>query len=413
MKHKINMINEEYERIVLENGLTVQFATKPGFSKMMASVTTKFGSIHNAYVKNGKEYTLSNGIAHFLEHKVFEKEDKNFLNQFSKYGANVNAYTTFDHTSYFFNCTDNFMKNFELLLEMMTTPYFTEETVEKEKGIIAEEIKMYEDHPDARMFFGPLKTLYKYHSVNIDIAGTVESISQITANDLYECFNTFYHPSNLVITIVGNVTKNEVLECIEKYYGTYEKSGEYNVKTAEDIAVHKQDEEYFMDVASSKIALAFKRPTVEKSSYIREAAIDIYLEMVLGKSSDNFEALASESIYPGYLYSELDNVGFAIISADTEKVNKFYHFIETALNTDVNNEQFEIVKNKNIGKIIKSFNSIENIGRMLVDSFVSDITIEKMVEDLSNLTVEQVNEFAKQVFIKENSAKFKISQLSS
>src|SRR5690606_13607321 len=194
-----------YEK--LDNGLDVYLLPKTGFYKTYATFTTKYGSIDNHFVPLGKEeyVKVPDGIAHFLEHKLFEKEDGDVFQKFSRQGASANAFTSFTRTAYLFSSTSHVEKNLETLLDFVQEPYFTDQTVEKEKGIIAQEIRMYDDNPDWRLYFGMIKNLYEKHPVRIDIAGTVESISAITKDMLYTCYNTFYHPSNMVLFIVGPV----------------------------------------------------------------------------------------------------------------------------------------------------------------------------------------------------------------
>ncbi|MFN3367779.1 MAG: EF-P 5-aminopentanol modification-associated protein YfmH, partial [Exiguobacterium mexicanum] len=199
--HKVEFeqLDETLYHEKLENGLEVFILPKKGFSKTFATFTTKYGSIDNHFVPRGEKDAIKvpDGIAHFLEHKMFEKEEGDIFQQFSKQGASANAYTSFTRTAYLFSATGQINENIETLLDFVQEPYFTEQTVEKEKGIIAQEITMYDDQPDWRLYFGIIENMYKNHPVKIDIAGTVDSIQDITAEHLYTCYNTFYHPSNM------------------------------------------------------------------------------------------------------------------------------------------------------------------------------------------------------------------------
>ena len=167
--------------------------------------------VHLSRVEKREEVTVPDGIAHFLEHKMFEKEDGDVFQKFSVLGASANAFTSFTRTAYLFSATDKLYDNTEILLDFVQEPYFTEKTVDKEKGIIAQEITMYDDLPDWRLYFGTIENLYHEHPVKIDIAGTVESIQDITAEHLYECYETFYHPSNMVLFVVGAVDPDEMM----------------------------------------------------------------------------------------------------------------------------------------------------------------------------------------------------------
>ena len=186
-----------YEK--MDNGLDVYILPKKGFHKTYATFTTNYGSVDNQFVPLGKTEMkrVPDGIAHFLEHKLFEKEDGDVFQQFSKQGASANAFTTFTRTAYLFSSTDNVEKNLETLMDFVQTPYFSDKTVEKEKGIIGQEIRMYDDNPDWRVYFGAIESMYHHHPVKIDIAGTIESIAEITKELLYECYETFYHPSKI------------------------------------------------------------------------------------------------------------------------------------------------------------------------------------------------------------------------
>ena len=202
----------------MPNGLNVYILPKKGFSKTFVTFSTKYGSIDREFIPLGKKepVTVPDGIAHFLEHKMFEKEEGDVFQQFSEKGASANAFTSFTKTTYLFSSTDHVLDNTKTLLDFVQQPYFTEETVEKEKGIIGQEITMYDDQPDWRLYFGAIENMYKDHPVKIDIAGTVESIDKITADHLYECYNTFYHPSNMTVFVVGAVNPQEMMDFIKQ-----------------------------------------------------------------------------------------------------------------------------------------------------------------------------------------------------
>lgn len=202
----------------LENGLKVYLLPKPGFNKSFATFTTKYGSIDNEFVPIGQSEMkrVPDGIAHFLEHKLFEKQDYDVFEKFSAHSASSNAFTSFTRTCYLFSCTSELSENLTTLIDFVQTPYFTEETVEKEKGIIAQEIKMYDDNPDFRAYYGIINNLFKDHPVKIDIAGTVDSIQPITADLLYECYHTFYHPSNMLLFVIGDFNPEEIMTLVRQ-----------------------------------------------------------------------------------------------------------------------------------------------------------------------------------------------------
>lgn len=216
METKHFPMGETVYQAQLKNGLQVVLLPKPGFAQTFVTFSTHYGSIDRTFrVGQEKDYTVvPDGIAHFLEHKMFESEQGDVFPQFSRYGASANAFTTFDLTSYLFSCTDNLKENLNLLLDFVQDPYFTDTNVEKEKGIIGQEIQMYNDNPDARVFYDLLKALYQEHPVRIEIAGTIDSIAKITKDTLYECYNTFYHPGNMVLFAVGGFDPETVFEWI-------------------------------------------------------------------------------------------------------------------------------------------------------------------------------------------------------
>jgi predicted Zn-dependent peptidase len=192
-------IDEKMYHEQMDNGLDVYILPKKGFSKTFVTFTTKYGSIDNTFTPMGQNDVVNvpDGIAHFLEHKMFEKEDGDVFQKFSGFGASANAFTSFTRTAYLFSSTNHLYENTETLLNFVQEPYFTASTVEKEKGIIGQEITMYDDLPDWRLYFGTIDNMYHNHPVKIDIAGTIESIDKITAEHLYTCYETFYHPSNM------------------------------------------------------------------------------------------------------------------------------------------------------------------------------------------------------------------------
>jgi predicted Zn-dependent peptidase len=198
----------------VEPGLEVFVLPKRGYNKKYATFATRFGSIDSHFVVEGEgqELVVPDGVAHFLEHKLFEEKEGNVFDRFAKLGASSNAFTNFTNTAYLFSSTDNFEECLEILLDFVQQPYFTEENVEKEKGIIEQEIRMYEDNPQWRIFFNLLAALYQKHPVRKDIAGTVESIRQIDKDVLYQCYRTFYHPSNMAVFVVGDVDPDKTMK---------------------------------------------------------------------------------------------------------------------------------------------------------------------------------------------------------
>jgi predicted Zn-dependent peptidase len=286
--NKINEVVHSYEH---GSGLKIFVIPKKGYSKKYATFATNYGSINSQFIAPGDtEVTkVPEGVAHFLEHKLFEQKDGSVMDKFSELGSNPNAYTGFNQTVYLFSCTDKFTENFELLLDFVQNPYITEESVEKEKGIITQEIKMYQDDAGWRSFFNLLGAFYKNNPVKLDIAGTVDSISKIDKNILYKCYNTFYHPSNMIILVVGDVQPNEVFKQVEKNINI--KTPASNIKRIfpeRDEKINKNLVEQKLQVSTPLFQMGFMDNVtgIEGIEFLkREVAIKILLEMIMGKSS--------------------------------------------------------------------------------------------------------------------------------
>ncbi|MBQ5883382.1 MAG: insulinase family protein [Clostridia bacterium] len=221
---KNDILDEGYYSINHKSGLKIFVYPKKDYAQTYAVFGTKYGSIDTRFKRSDKKdfIEIPEGTAHFLEHKLFESEELDAFQRYAKTGASANAYTSFDRTCYLFTCTGHFKENFEILLDFVRHPYFTEETVQKEQGIIGQEINMYKDLPDWVCLFNMLEGMYHNHPVKIDIAGTKQSISQITADMLFSCYNTFYNLSNMALAVAGNVTPEEVVEIADRLLTTDE-----------------------------------------------------------------------------------------------------------------------------------------------------------------------------------------------
>ncbi len=221
---KSALLGDKYYRINHSSGLTIYLFPKKGYNSKYAIFGTRYGSVNNAFsLDGGKVKKVPDGIAHYLEHKMFECEDGDAFLKYAKTGANANAYTSFDKTCYLFSCSDNFNQSLEILLDFVQRPYFTKETVAKEQGIIGQEIRMYDDSAEWRVMFNMLENMYHNHPVQLDIAGTVESIAEITPELLYDCYYTFYNLNNMVLCVAGDLTPEDILETADKLLKPCEK----------------------------------------------------------------------------------------------------------------------------------------------------------------------------------------------
>ena len=280
----------------LENGLTVLIIPKNNTAKKYMIWGTNFGSIDNNFVapQDEKATQIPDGVAHFLEHKMFEQENgTNSLDVLSALGVDANAYTTTDHTAYLFETTDNFKPALEELMNYVQNPYFTDENVEKEKGIISQEIKMYDDQPGWQVYMNALKLMYHDNPINIDIAGSVESITQIDKETLYKSYNTFYHPSNMALIVCGDFQPEEILQTIkDNLKKDVKKQGEIkrNYPT-EPESIVAPEKTVTMEVNMPMFTIGLKAKPEQEKIVAKHIAVEIILYMLLGKSSYAYQKL--------------------------------------------------------------------------------------------------------------------------
>ncbi len=405
-KIEYNKIDEIIYKEILENGLEVILIPKTQFNKTYVSFTTKYGSIDNHFKPIGEKNLLKvpDGIAHYLEHKMFEMPDgTDAFKLLSEYGASANAFTSFERTSYYFTCTSHLDKNIEILLDYVQTPHFTDENVEKEQGIIQQEIKMYDDDADWQSYFGLIRNLYKEHPINIDIAGTVESIAKINKEYLYTCYNTFYHPSNMQIIVCGNFDKDEVIKIIENNQN--KKSFEQPFKLEREIVVEDtnvviSNQVRNMNIQTPKISLGIKHKYNKlfgKEKMLNEIAFDILLELYFGTSSDEYEKLKNDNLINdtfGYETMFVEGCTFTVIDSNTtepEKLDKrLRNAIEKLAQYDFDEEYFEEVRNSMIGKYLRTLNSLEKIASNYNTYSSKDSDYFEMLDVLESVTKEDI-----------------------
>ena len=279
----------------LENGLTVMIIPKKGMQKKYMIWGTNYGSNDNKFISPGKtEVTeVPNGVAHFLEHKMFEQENgTNSLDVLTALGVNANAYTTNDHTAYLFECTDHFYEAMDELMDYVQHPYFTDENVEKEKGIIGQEIRMYDDYPDWRVYLNAMQAMYHENPIKNDITGTIDTIAKIDKEVLYECYYTFYHPSNMAIVISGDFQPEEILEEVKKRLIPNKANGEIKriyPKEPEEIVQEKIEQN--LEVSQPIYTIGIKDVVRKdgqgpKNELVKKhICMEILLNLLLGRSS--------------------------------------------------------------------------------------------------------------------------------
>lgn len=392
----------------LENGMNVIIIPKNTTKKKYVIWGVNFGSIDNHFKVDGEEIYIPDGVAHFLEHKMFEQENgKNSLDTLMALGIDANAYTTSDHTAYLFECTDHFYEGLDELMNYVQNPYFTNENVEKEKGIIAQEIRMYDDDPGWQLYMGILDCLYKNNPIKVDIAGTVESISKITPEVLYKCYNTFYALDNMTLVICGDFEPEKLLEEVKKRLTknkTYEKIE--RIYPEKEKTINKKYVEKNMNVSMPIFAIGIKDVSKMDSEIVKKhIAIEILLNMIIGKSSELYKKMYNQGLLleePSIDYEFSEEYAHIVISGqsnDSEEVYKmFKEEIENYKNNGLNIDHFERIKKKIYGDYVVEYNSVSEIARMFLTDHMKKISSFDYIEQYKVITKEYVEQVLKEIF---------------
>lgn len=395
----------------LENGLTVIIIPKNNTTKKYIIWGTNFGSIDNKFIapQDKEETNIPDGVAHFLEHKMFEQENgKNSLDVLTSLGVEANAYTTNDNTAYLFETTDNFYPALDELMNYVQNPYFTDENVEKEKGIISQEIRMYDDQPSWQVYMNALKLMYKNNPVNIDIAGTVESISGINKEILYKTYNTFYHPSNMVLVVCGDFEPEEILKEIKNRLkkGIKEQGEIKRIYPPEPEEIVNSEKIVKMEVNMPIFTIGFKNKLdTEKNIIKKHIAIEIILYMLLGKSSEAYKKLYETGdiiTQPQLEYEWTKQYAHVLISGQSKNpqnvVKMLKQYIEKYKQSGLNEQQFERVKKKIYGDYISEYNDVGNIARMFLSDNFKGISSFDYLEEYDQVGIEYANQILQEVF---------------
>lgn len=398
----------------LENGLTVIIIPKQDTTKKYVIFGTNFGSVDNHFIVPGenKETTIPDGVAHFLEHKLFEQENgTNSLDVLSSLGVDANAYTTNDHTAYLFEATDNFYPALDELMNYVQNPYFTDQNVEKEKGIIGQEINMYDDEPSWQVYMNAMKLMYKENPINIDIAGSIESISKINKEILYNSYNTFYNLSNMLLVVCGDFVPEDLLEEIKKRITKNDKQGEikriYPVEPEEILEKEKTVE---MDVNNPIYAIGFKDKIVETKDLVKKhIAIEIILYMLLGKSSTTYKKLYEQGdimSQPDLDYEFSKTYSHVLISGMAKNPQNVVKELKQAIKNYIENgleeQNFKRIKKKIYGDYVTEYNDVSNIARMFLADYFKGINSFDYLEEYNGVTIEYANQILKEVFREDN-----------
>lgn len=389
----------------LNNGLEIYILPKVGFEKTYGLFSTRFGSVDTTFTPLGEKEMIKveDGIAHFLEHKMFDMKDGDASEKFAKLGASTNAFTTSSRTAYLFNTTSNEYECIELLLDFVQSLDITEESVEKEKGIIGQEIKMYDDDPDWRVYFGSIQNLYQKHPVAIDIAGTVETVNATTKEMLETCYRTFYHPSNMMLFVVGNVDFKKARDCIvenqkNKDFKQVQEILRKSIEEPTEIKEKRQDLQ--MDVDMNKIIVSIKVNEIlqdSKEKLKRELAMNLLFDLVFSKSSDLYNDWLEKGIINDSFsanFTQERDYAFIQIGGDVDDVDTLektiFDFIENIDSISIKEEDFARIQKKNIGHFINVFNSPESIANLFSRYYFEGIMAMDLVDAIATITLDDV-----------------------
>lgn len=397
---KSDRLGEKYYKTVHKSGLTIYVYPKEDYTSTYAIFGTNYGSVNTCFSVDGSEkITVPDGIAHYLEHKLFESEDGDAFAKYAKTGASANAYTSFEKTCYLFSCTENFKESLEILLGFVQEPYFTAETVQKEQGIIGQEIKMYDDSPDWKVMFNLLEIMYHNHPVKIDIAGTVESIAQITAEKLYKCYNSFYNLHNMVLCVAGNVNTDEVLKIADEKLKPSKEQTVESFFPDEPYEIVKDYIEQDFPVAMPLFQLGYKEKADKSRATAEEMAYtDIVLAALAGNSSDLYNELMNLNlINSSFSYEYFEGPGyrstiFSGESRDPEKTAGYIkEYIKNKIKSGITEEEFEIARNTVYGSSVAALNNISSIANILTEFHFSGKELYDYLKYIADATAEDVN----------------------
>ncbi|PCS00738.1 EF-P 5-aminopentanol modification-associated protein YfmH [Lactococcus fujiensis] len=404
-KHFYEKTGDTLYHSILENGLTVYYLPKADYNRTYGLFTTNFGSLDTHFIAPGKEKEsiFPEGIAHFLEHKLFEKEDGDVMYKFGALGAQTNAFTSFTRTSYLFSTRENIYECVELLLDFVQVPYFTDENVEKEQGIIQQEIQMYQDDSDWRLFAGLLERMYPQTPLAEDIAGTPSTINAITADDLYLNYETFYHPSNMNLFLTGPFDVEKMNQFVldnqsGKEFESHVPIKRIDVKPTEPVTGQKIE----LEVAMPKLALGFRGdddlPENSQALMSYKAAIQFLLDLIFGRTSQLYEDLYNENLIDdsfGFSFDLDKRFHFITLTGDTKNPEKLSQVLQDTLKSykidnDFNEEHLKLIKKEMLGEYFSSLNSLEYIANQFSSELFDQINFFDLPEIVSSLTLEDI-----------------------
>ena len=401
------------ESVVLPSGLTVLCRTMPGYSSVHAIYATGFGSVHRAFKLDGKQVTLPAGTAHFLEHKMCETPKGDSFTFYAKTGASANAFTSYDRTCYLFSATQKIDENLDILLGMVGKPWFTKATIAKEQGIIGQEIKMYDDSPDWRLLNALFRCLYADHPLRDDIAGTVESIAELTPQMLYSCTRGFYAPSNMVLSVAGKITLAQAVDACKRnglYRARAPHEVEWDIPAQTDPLPHK--EAFFtMPVTKPCFGVAYREEPLAEGDLKRELLLDMLGDLVVGGLTKLYRRLYDEALVNPEFSGDFIAVRGACTVAFTgesdtprQVVDLLQEEIERMRREGVDPEVFMLVKNQMYGELLGDVEAVDDAAEEAAAACLKGRTLADEIAALAELTVEDANALLQTALREENRA---------
>ena len=409
-------VKEEVYTEILNNGMTVMIIPKKGIKKKYIIWGVHYGSIDSTFIVPGEnEITeVPKGVAHFLEHKMFEqKNGRNSLDVLTALGVNANAYTTNDHTAYLYECTDNFYEALDEFMDYVQNPYFTDENVEKEKGIIGQEIMMYQDYPDWKVYLNALEAMYHNNPVKLDITGSIETISHIDKEVLYKCYNTFYTPSNMAMVVCGDFNPEELMKEIKSRLIKNENKGKIKriyPEEPEDVVKNRVEQKMEVSIPIFTIGIKDNMNSSNKlkgqeNIVSKHIAIQILLNIIFGESSDLYKKLYNEG---NLLYSPMMDYEFSntyahiLITGQSNDVDAMYKLFLDKLkelkNNGIPQEDFSRLKKMIYGEYVKEYDDVSDIARMFLTEHFKGINSFRYLEEIDSVTIEYVKQILDDIF---------------
>lgn len=408
-------IKDKYYQVKHPAGLDIFVYPMENSSSTYAIFGTKYGSVDNFFQRSDEAApeAVPEGIAHFLEHKLFESEDGNAFERYAKTGASANAFTSFETTCYLYSCTEQVYESLEILLDFVQSPYFTEETVQKEQGIIGQEIKMYDDDPQWKVMFNHLKAMYHNHAIKDDIAGTVESISQITAKHLYRCYDTFYNLNNMALCVAGNVELEKVLAVCDRVLKPAEHVHVTRVIAEEPAGIVTDYIEEKLSVAVPLFQFGYKEKVHGENRTEKDiATMEVLLDLLSSGASPLFRTLLEEGLVNeasfAHEYFEGSGFGCVFFGGESHNPRRVAELIRKEIGRlkkeGIPLEAFERSKRAVYGDIVQAMNSASVVANAIINRCFKNAELFKFIDVCADLTLADVQEKLETVFNEENAA---------